>query len=124
MLTSQAVCDSVREFQRQELAQNDDYSTLAQHKGHLEARLLRHQYLSKRLQLLYAQIDKTRNYQEFVDVLMNSRSLLREIFTMEAQGRRTNSAEPEVDWSKFGVDLQAYVGNDDQLLTLYNDGLL
>ena len=112
MLTSQAVCDSVREFQRQELAQNDDYSTLAQHKGHLEARLLRHQYLSKRLQLLYAQIDKTR------------RSLLREIFTMEAQGRRANSAEPEVDWSKFGVDLQAYVCNDDQLLALYNDGLL
>lgn len=124
MLISQAACDSVREFQGQELGQNHDYSTLSHHRGHLEARLLRQQYLGKRLQLLYAQIDKTRNYQEFVDVLMNSRSLLREIFTVEAQGRRATAAEPEVDWSKFGVDLQAYVADDDQLLTLYNHGLL
>lgn len=124
MSTSPGACEWAQAFQKQELSQNEDYSTLAQHKSHLEARLLRQQYLGKRLQLLYAQIDKTRNYQEFVDVLMNSRSLLREIFTVEAQSKRASGTEPEIDWSKFGVDLQEYVANDDELLTLYNNGLL
>lgn len=124
MVTPQAIQECVREFQEQELASNVDHSVLQQQKGHLEGRLLRERYLTKRLQLLYSQIDKTRNYQEFVDLLMNSRSLLREIFTVEGLSRRARQTDPEVDWSKFGVDIAEYVAGNDELLALYNDGLL
>ncbi|QLL31115.1 hypothetical protein HG536_0A09320 [Torulaspora globosa] len=124
MLTPQAIQNCVRKFQEQELESNVDHSVLQQQKSQLEGKLLRERYLTKRLQLLYSQIDKTRNYQEFVDLLMNSRSLLREIFTVEGLGRRARHADPEVDWSKFGVDIADYVARNDELLALYNDGLL
>lgn len=128
MLTSQVVYDSVKEFQDLDLDSdsnsNVDYLTLLQQKSYLENRLLRKKYYTKRLQLLYSQIDKTRNYQEFVDLLMNSRDLLREIFTMEGQDKNAVNMDLDIDWSKFGLDISEYIANDDQLLALYNDGLL
>lgn len=124
MLTPQAIQDSVRKFQEQELEKSVDHSILQQQKSHLESRLMRERYLTKRMQQLYSQIDKTRNYQEFVDLLMNSRTLLREIFTVEGLARRARPVEPEIDWSKFGLDISGYVAQNDQLLALYNDGLL
>lgn len=124
MLTPQAIHEAVTEFQEHDLESSVDHSVLAQQRNHLESRLLQERYLTKRLQQLYSQIDKTRNYQEFVDLLMNSRSLLREIFTVEGLAQRATVAEPEVDWAKFGVDISSYVASNDRLLALYNDGLL
>lgn len=127
MLTPKVIHDSLKEFQDEAINANLDYCMLTHQKTYLENKLLQRKYLNKRLQLIYSQIDKTRNYQEFVDVLMNSKSLLREIFTLEGQNERLktmNDSEPEIDWSKYGLDVSQYIANDDHLLALYNDGLL
>lgn len=127
MLTPKVIHDSLKEFQDEAIDADLDYCTLTHQKTYLESKLLQKKYLTKRLQLIYSQIDKTRNYQEFVDVLMNSKSLLREIFTLEGQNERlktVNGSEPEIYWSKFGLDVSQYIANDDHLLALYNDGLL
>lgn len=127
MLTPKVIHDFLKEFQNEAIDADLDYCTLKHQKTYLESKLLQKKYLTKRLQLIYSQIDKTRNYQEFVDVLMNSKSLLREIFTLEGQNERlktVNGSEPEIDWSKYGLDVSQYIANDDHLLALYNDGLL
>lgn len=125
MLTPSSVHDSVQEFQEQDVGEDVDYSVLAHQKIFLENKLLRKKYFNKQLQLLYSQLERTRNYQEFVDVLMNNRSLLREIFTLEGETERNPLVEPDVDFcSKFGFNIQEYINNDDQLLSLYSSGLL
>lgn len=127
MSIPEAMNDSVREFQGQGMENNDDYLVLLQQKNVLEKKLLERQFFTKQLQLLYLQLDKTRNYQEFEDVLMNSRQLLIDIFTLEGQTKRSyglTTSDVNIDWCKFGLDIYEYVTNDDELLSLYNDGLL
>lgn len=127
MSIPEAMNDSVREFQGQGMENNDDYLVLLQQKNVLEKKLLERQFFTKQLQLLYLQLDKTRNYQEFEDVLMNSRQLLIDIFTLEGQTKRSYgliTSDINIDWCKFGLDIYEYVTNDDELLSLYNDGLL
>ncbi|CCK72059.1 Ahc2p KNAG_0I02740 [Huiozyma naganishii CBS 8797] len=120
--------DSVREFQETAVERCAEHELLRQQRTHLERLLYRKKYLCKELQLLYLQIDKTRNYQEFLDVLTHSRPLLREIFTMESQQRAVqagNLRAPDIDWvDKFGINLEDYVVDNDRLLSLYNEGLL
>ncbi|SCU92184.1 LADA_0F14928g1_1 [Lachancea dasiensis] len=76
----------VRQFQQQDLADSPDYALLNHTRTHLNSRVLQKKYLTKQLQLLYTQIDKTRNYQEFVDTLARNRSLLSDIFRVEKDG--------------------------------------
>ncbi|SCV04101.1 LAME_0H15764g1_1 [Lachancea meyersii CBS 8951] len=113
----------VRQFQEEDLAENPDYALLKHTKAHLQNRQLRKKYLVKQLQLLYAQLDKTRNYQEFVDTLMGSRQLLSEIFALEKHKERSsvvtpvirNGARssdlvaPSVNWSHYGIDVEEYL---------------
>lgn len=124
MLTPDTVRDTVSEFQKSPVEDDVEFGTLQLEKQRLESLLLRKKYLVKRLQLLYQQLDKTRNYQEFVDVLMNSKALLREVFTLEDQTRRTYLGEVEVDWSRFCIDGNEYIGQNDQLIALQNAGFL
>ncbi|SCW00290.1 LAFE_0C00892g1_1 [Lachancea fermentati] len=96
----------VRQFQEEELSANADYSVLEHTRSHLHNKLLQRKYFLKQLQLLYAQLDKTRNYQEFVDTLIGNRELLREIFVLDRQEKLVS---PTVEWSKYGVDVEAYL---------------
>lgn len=125
MLTPDSVRESVEEFQKRSLCEDVDYSMLSHQKDFLDNKLLQKKYFNKQLLLLYSQLERTRNYQEFVDVLMNNRSLLREIFTLEGQSFTSSLVEPELDLSfKFGIDVQEYINDDDELLALYGDDLL
>ncbi|SCU92816.1 LAFA_0F13058g1_1 [Lachancea sp. 'fantastica'] len=119
----------VRQFQEEDLAENSDYALLKHTRAHLQNKLLRKKYLVKQLQLLYAQLDKTRNYQEFVDTLMGSRPLLREVFALEQHSKLSSQvtaearqnqhqqqhsswgdvATPSIKWSKYGVDVEEYL---------------
>ncbi|EDO18754.1 hypothetical protein Kpol_1028p27 [Vanderwaltozyma polyspora DSM 70294] len=127
MLTPDGISDSIKKFQERDITENEDYLVLLQQRDILEKKLLDRRFLAKQLQLLYHQLDKTHNYQEFVDVLMNNRELLRNIFTLEGHLKRSKysvNLDVEIDWQKFGLDIMEYITNDDKLLALYNDGLL
>lgn len=124
MLTPDAVRDTVLQFQATPLEDDTEFGTLQLEKQRLESLLVRKKYFVKRLQLLYQQLDKTRNYQEFVDVLMNSKPLLGEVFTLEGQTRRTQCADVEVDWSRFALDANEYICQNDQLASLQSSGML
>ncbi|AGO13648.1 AaceriAGL228Cp [[Ashbya] aceris (nom. inval.)] len=108
MHTLSSVRDSVAKFQAEPLHDSRDYVVLQQARRHADRRLAEVRYVAKQMQQLYQQLDKTRNYQEFVDVLMNNRALLREVFTLEKNTAR-RVATPRVQWSKYGVDVEAYV---------------
>ncbi|CEP61093.1 Ahc2p LALA0_S02e06568g [Lachancea lanzarotensis] len=117
----------VRQFQEDDLAENSDYALLKHTKAHLQNKLLRKKYLVKQLQVLYAQLDKTRNYQEFVDTLMGSRQLLREVFALEQHSEtsskvtsevrhhhhhhssRSDVTTPSINWNKYGIDVEEYL---------------
>ena len=124
MLTPEAVRESVVKFQKRPLEDDTEFGTLQVEKQRLESLLVTKKYFVKRLQLLYQQLDKTRNYQEFVDVLMNSKPLLREVFTLEGQARRVQCGDVEVDWSRFSMDAGEYLRQNDQLMSLQNAGML
>ncbi|CAR28243.1 hypothetical protein ZYGR_0N07360 [Zygosaccharomyces rouxii] len=124
MLTPDTVRDTVSEFQRTPIKDDVEFGTLQLEKQRLESLLLRKKYLLKRLQLLYQHLDKTRNYQEFVDVLMNSKTLLREVFTLESQTRKMHLGEVEMDWSRFCIDSNEYINQNDELIALQNAGFL
>lgn len=124
MVTPDTVRSTVSGFQKTPINDDVEFGTLQLERQRLESLLFRKKYLVKRLQLLYQQIDKTRNYQEFVDVLMNSKTVLREIFTLENQTRRTHLGESEVDWSRFCIDGDEYISQNDELIALQNAGFL
>lgn len=109
MYTPQSLVDSLQEFQRADVRDNTDYMLLAHSRDHLNGKLLQKKYFMKQLSLFYAQLDKTRNYQEFVDALMGNRELLREIFTLEKFQQSSRLIPSSVDWSKFGLDMEAYL---------------
>lgn len=127
MITPEVIHDAVKTFQKNAITDDNDFMLLEQYKIHLEKKLLEHKHFSKQLRLLYNQIDKSKNYQEFTDVLMNCKSLLREIFTQEGQQKRTsrfNKFSPEVDFDKYGINIEEYISKNDKLLALQNAGLL
>lgn len=109
MYTPQSLVDSLQEFQRADVRDNTDYMLLAHSRDHLNGKLLQKKCFMKQLSLFYAQLDKTRNYQEFVDALMGNRELLREIFTLEKFQQSNRLIPSSVDWSKFGLDMEAYL---------------
>lgn len=109
MYTPQSLVDSLQEFQRADVRDNTDYMLLAHSRDHLNGKLLQKKYFMKQLSLFYAQLDKTRNYQEFVDALMGNRELLREIFTLEKFQQSNRLIPSSVNWSKFGLDMEAYL---------------
>ncbi|SCU77700.1 LANO_0A01046g1_1 [Lachancea nothofagi CBS 11611] len=119
----------VRQFQAEDLDENSDYALLKHTQAHLQNQVLQKKYLTKQLQLLYAQLDKTRNYQEFVDTLMGSRQLLSEIFALEKHSvrqtggrvRKRNGSSrkdlapiPSVPWHQYGVDVEQYLLASDE----------
>lgn len=116
----------VKEFQENELNENEDVRLLTQQKKYLERKLTEKQEFEAHLQQLYDQIDSTKNYQELVDGLANCRELLEQIFTKEGQAKRhpVETDQLEIDWSKYGVDLAAYVAEHEELLKSYHDGML
>ncbi|CUS23398.1 LAQU0S09e03862g1_1 [Lachancea quebecensis] len=106
-----AACELVRRFQEQELSENADYALLQHSRAHLHNKLMQKKFFLKQLRLLYAQLDKTHNYQELVDALVGHRALLREIFAMERGARRARRAHapPMIAWHKYGVDVEQYL---------------
>lgn len=128
MITPKATYDSVVKFQKTDLHQDLDYIVLQQRRKQLEALIIERESFVKNLCSLFYKIQKTKNYQEFVDVLAENRDLLREIFTVENgfQKQRwiTDDTIPQIDWNKFALDINAYIAENDQLLALYEDGLL
>lgn len=76
----------------------------------------------------FPQNSKYQELPEFVDVLAENRDLLREIFTVENGFQKqkwiSNDDIPQIDWDKFALDINAYIAENDQLLALYEDGLL
>ncbi|CCF59021.1 hypothetical protein KAFR_0F04260 [Kazachstania africana CBS 2517] len=126
MITPTPVHDSVKEFQDKSIDENLDYALLKHEKSHLQRKLTEQRYFYKQLQVLYSQVEKTKNYQEFIDVLTNLKPLLREIFTLEGQQRRSSkfSTDIDIDWTKYGIDVLEYVSANDQLLAMYTEGLL
>ncbi|SMN20657.1 similar to Saccharomyces cerevisiae YCR082W AHC2 Component of the ADA histone acetyltransferase complex [Maudiozyma saulgeensis] len=118
--------DYVQEFQGKDLEENEDLRALLQQKKYLERKLVEKQEFETKLQQLYDQIDRTKNYQELVDGLTNCRALLSEIFTREGQAKRNplQAGQIELDWSKYGLDLAAYVAEHEQLLKSYEQGML
>ncbi|KAL3231600.1 ADA histone acetyltransferase complex component 2 [Nakaseomyces bracarensis] len=126
MITPENVYNDITTFQEANIEENNDHMLLSQSKKCLERKLVEQQYLCKQMQLMYTLLDKTRNFQEFTDVLMNSRNLLREIFTLEGHMKRSAhlSSVPRIDWEKYGIDITEYIAADDELLALYSDGYL
>ncbi|CAI4037654.1 hypothetical protein SMKI_03G1320 [Saccharomyces mikatae IFO 1815] len=128
MITPKGTFDSISRFQETDLHQDLDYTVLQQRRTQLETLITERESFVKNLCSLSHKIQKTKNYQEFVDVLAENRELLREIFTMEngfQKQRWTNDDDiPQIDWNKFAVDINAYIAENDQLLALYEDGLL
>lgn len=116
----------VKKFQDKDLSENEDIKLLAQQKKYLERKLAEKQEFEAHLQQLYDQIDNTKDYQELVDGLTNCRELLEQIFTKEGQARRhpVEADQIEIDWSKYGMDLAAYVAEHEGLLKSYHDGML
>ncbi|AMD22554.1 HHL216Wp [Eremothecium sinecaudum] len=108
MSTPNGVLEAVKRFQKEPLEENRDYMVLQQAKNHVERRLPEMKYLSKQMQQLYQLLDKTRNYQEFVDVLMNNGPLLQEIFMLERHTQR-KPPTPRINWRKFGLDVEEYL---------------
>lgn len=124
-VTPDATVKFINQFQAQPLHESSEYEVLEHQRRHLTRQSAQRAYLGKQMLLLYQQIDKTRNYQEFTDVLENNASLLREIFTLESLVRRPRAAQPELDWSqRFGLSLHDYIAQNDELLTLQNGGYL
>ncbi|AET38238.1 Ahc2p Ecym_2517 [Eremothecium cymbalariae DBVPG len=99
---------SLERFQKEPLEENRDYVVLQQARDHAAGQLPDLRYLSKQMQQLYQQLDKTRNYQEFVDVLMKNKPLLREIFTLEKMSQRA-AVSPKINWRKYGLDVEEYL---------------
>ncbi|CAB4254779.1 similar to Saccharomyces cerevisiae YCR082W AHC2 Component of the ADA histone acetyltransferase complex [Maudiozyma barnettii] len=116
----------VREFQGKAVEENEDLRALLQQKKYLERKLIEKQEFETKLQQLYDQVDGTKNYQELLNGLSNCRILLSEIFTREGQAKRhpVQSDQIELDWSKYGLDLAAYVTEHEQLLKSYEQGML
>ncbi|SCU77402.1 LAMI_0A01024g1_1 [Lachancea mirantina] len=101
----------VKRFQAADLTDNSDFSLLAHASTHLHGKLRQQTGFVKQLQLLYAELDKTHSYQELVEALAANRSLLREVFTLEAGGRARSAAAahaPTVDWTRYGIDAGDY----------------
>lgn len=128
MLTSEDTLNTIKQFQEEDLAKNIDYKVLKQQESHLSKLINRQDTFTRRLQLLYEKLDAVKNYQEFTDLLVNNSSLLREIFSLENTQRKQptlNQIAPNIDWTKYGLhNLEDYIVDDDELLSLQNDGLL
>ncbi|KAK5781762.1 Ahc2p PWA37_004666 [Arxiozyma heterogenica] len=128
MLTSTDTINTVKEFQEQDLIKNVDYKILKQQEGHLNKLIDRQDTFTKKLQILYERLDAVKNYEEFTDLLVNSSTLLREIFSLDnAQKKQPllNQLAPSIDWSKYGLhNISNYIIEDDDLISLQNDGLL
>lgn len=128
MLTSTDTVNTIKEFQEQDLIKNIDYKVLKQQEGHLNKLIDRQDTFTKKLQILYERLDAVKNYEEFTDLLVNSSTLLREIFSLDnAQKKQPllNQLAPTIDWSKYGLhNISNYIIKDDDLISLQNDGLL
>ncbi|CAI4056835.1 Ahc2p SKDI_03G1400 [Saccharomyces kudriavzevii IFO 1802] len=128
MITPKGTYDSVAKFQGTDLHQDVDYAVLEQRRTQLEALIVERESFIKNLCSLSHKIQNTKNYQEFVDVLMESRDLLREIFTVENGFQKQKWVNhddiPQVDWDKFAISMNAYIAENDKLLAMYEDGLL
>lgn len=128
MLTSTDTVNTIKEFQEQDLIKNIDYKVLKQQEGHLNKLIDRQDTFTKKLQILYERLDAVKNYEEFTDLLVNSSTLLREIFSLDnAQKKQPllNQLAPTIDWSKYGLhNISNYIIEDDDLISLQNDGLL
>ncbi|AJQ34021.1 Ahc2p [Saccharomyces cerevisiae YJM1418] len=128
MITPKGTHDAVAKFQQTDLHQDLDYIVLQQRRTQLETLINERESFVKNLCSLFHKIQNTKNYQEFVDVLAENRDLLREIFTVENGFQKqkwiSNDDIPQIDWDKFALDINAYIAENDQLLALYEDGLL
>lgn len=128
MITPKGTYESVAKFQEANLHEDLDYAVLEQRRTQLETLILERESFIKNLCGLFHRVQKTKNYQEFVDVLTGSRDLLREIFTVENGFQKQNWANhediPHIDWDRFALDINAYIAKNDQLLALYEDGFL
>ncbi|CCE65771.1 hypothetical protein TPHA_0M01960 [Tetrapisispora phaffii CBS 4417] len=129
MITPEHIQSNIKYFQENDIENDNDYQLLMQQKHVMEQKLMERNYYHKNFQLLYSLVEKSRNYQEFVDILVNNKTLLKEIFTLEGQLRRShhliNSDNVEIDWlHKFGIDIMEYIVKDPKLFSLYNNGLL
>lgn len=128
MLTSTDTVNTIKEFQEQDLIKNIDYKVLKQQEGHLNKLIDRQDTFTKKLQILYERLDAVKNYEEFTNLLVNSSTLLREIFSLDnAQKKQPllNQLAPTIDWSKYGLhNISNYIIEDDDLISLQNDGLL
>ncbi|CCC70061.1 hypothetical protein NCAS_0D04800 [Naumovozyma castellii] len=126
MTISQVTHDSMTEFQAKPVEENIDYAALMHHKLHLERKLEQQRHFTQQLHLLYAELGKSHNYDEFINVLTENRPLLREIFTLEGSKmrNRTLKQKVDVDWSKYGLDISEYICDNEELWGLFEDGLL
>ncbi|CCD26587.1 Ahc2p NDAI_0I00180 [Naumovozyma dairenensis CBS 421] len=126
MLTSETVREQTIRFQQDPLASNEDYSILKHHREHLNRKLEQQQHFTKKLLLLYSKITESNDFEEFIDTLKTNEPLLKEIFTLEGYKKRSRSISNsmEIDWFKYGLDITEYIANNDELLSLYNNGLL
>ncbi|EJS44489.1 ahc2p [Saccharomyces arboricola H-6] len=128
MITPKSTYDSIAKFQETNLHEDLDYTVLEQRRTQLETLITKRESFIRNLCSLFHKVQKTKNYQEFVDVLMESRDLLQEIFTVEngfeTQKWANHDDIPQIDWDKFSLDINAYIAENDQLLALYEDGLL
>ena len=128
MITPKGTHDAVAKFQKTDLHQDLDYIVLQQRRTQIETLINERESFVKNLCSLFHKIQNTKNYQEFVDVLAENRDLLREIFTVENGFQKqkwiSNDDIPQIDWDKFALDINAYIAENDQLLALYEDGLL
>lgn len=127
MTTPEDAVNAVHDLQEHDLEENKDYRILKQQEKHLNNLLSRQDDMTSDLQLLYEKLDAVKNHQEFTDLLANNTSLLREIFTRENAQRnrsRLNQVAPTIDWSKYGLNIDDYISENDELASLQNDGLL
>ncbi|CAL9733361.1 hypothetical protein MOSE0_A04082 [Monosporozyma servazzii] len=127
MTTPEDAVNAVHALQEQDLDENNDYRILKQQERHLNNILSRQDDMTSKLQLLYEKLDAVKNHQEFTDLLANNTSLLREVFTKENAQRnqsRLNQVAPTIDWSKYGLNIDNYISEHDELTSLQNHGLL
>lgn len=127
MTTPEDTDKTVKDLQEKDIGENVDYQLLKQQETHLNNVLNRQENVTSKLRLLYEKLEGVRNHQEFTDMLANNKTLLREIFTLEGAQRNQstlNHVAPNIDWSKYGVDIEDYIAQDDELLSLQDDGLL
>lgn len=127
MITAEDTVDEIKKLQENDLNENIDYRVMQQQETQLNNISNRQNELIDKLQLLYGKLDAVKNHEEFTDLLANNSSLLREIFTMESCQRSEsalNHRAPNIDWSKYGLDIEDYIADDEELLALRNRGLL